>query len=189
MTGMARRNTKHRGRDMVISMAVLLVPIALIVWWFTLNPDPEPEAVDVDATLATAVGQSPYPVLVADGLGEGWTPVRVAWAREGDAWITNEEATGNWWQVGYLSPEGVYVGVQQRDGATGTFVADVTRDGNPLGATVELAGLTWERFESDDERTRSLVSLGEDVTSVVTADTDFVTLEAFAATLAVAETD
>ncbi len=168
---------------MVISMAVLLVPIAVIVWWFTVNPDPKPEAVDVGAVLAVAADEAPYPVLVADEPGEDWIPVRVAWAAEGEPWITDEEATGNWWQVGYLSPDGIYFGVQQRDGATGSFVSDTTRDGDALGATVEIAGLTWERYESDDERTRSLVSEGEDVTSIVTADTDFVELEAFAATL------
>lgn len=168
---------------MVISMAVLLVPIIVIVWWFTVNPDPEPEAVDVDAVLSVAVDESPYPLLRSEDPGEGWTPVRVAWAAEGEPWITNEQATGNWWQVGYLSPDEVYFGVQQRDGATAAFVDDVTRDGDPLDATLDVAGLSWERYESADGRTRSLVSVGEDVTAVVTADTDFVELEAFAATL------
>ena len=183
MARMARRNPKNRSRDMVISMTVLLVPIALIVWWFTLNPEPKPEVVDVGATLTRAEAESPYPVLRAGDLGEGWAPVRVAWAKEGDQWITSEPAEGNWWQVGYLSPEEIYYGVQQRDGGAGAFVADTTRDGCPLGDAVELAGRTWERYESGDGRTRSLVHEDEVVTSIVTADTDFTALEAFAATL------
>ncbi len=183
MARMARRNSAARPRDMVISMAVLLVPIALIVWWFTVTPDPRPEAVDVDATLTRAVAESPYPVLRAEGLGEGWLPVRVAWARQGDPWITNEPATGNWWQVGYLSPEEVYVGVQQRDGAVGDFVSATTREGRSLGGSVDVAGRSWELYESDDGRTRSLVHVADDVTSIVTADTDFTELETFAAAL------
>lgn len=168
---------------MVISMTVLLVPIALITWWFTLDPEAKPEAIDVEATLTRAQAESPYPVLSAEDLGEGWVPVRVAWAKEGQPWITGEPATGNWWQVGYLSPVEIYYGVQQRDGVGGAFVTDLTRDGSPLGGTVELAGRTWERFESGDGRTRSLVHEDELVTSIVTADTDFTSLEEFAATL------
>ena len=183
MADMARPTRKSRSRDMVISMAVLLVPIAIIVWWFTVTPEPEPQAVDVDGTLTRALAETPYPLLRAGDLGDGWIPARVAWAKEGDPWITSEPATGNWWQVGYLSPEQVYFGVQQRDGAAGAFVADTTREGKPLGGAVELAGRSWERFESDDGRTRSLVHADDEVTSIVTADTDFTQLEAFASTL------
>ena len=183
MARMAGRNLNTRTRDMVISMSVLLVPIAIIVWWFTVTPQPEPEAVDIDGTLTRALAESPYPLLRADSLGEEWTAVRVAWAKEGDPWITSEPATGNWWQVGYLSPDEVYFGVQQRDGAPGAFISDTTRDGQTLGGTVEVAGRTWERYESGDGRTRSLVQADEDVTSIVTADADFTRLEEFAATL------
>ena len=70
-----------------------------------------------------------------------------------------------------------------RDGAAGSFVADTTREGKPLGGAVELAGRSWERFESDDGRTRSLVHADDEVTSIVTADADFTQLEAFTAAL------
>ncbi|MHA6511065.1 DUF4245 domain-containing protein [Tessaracoccus sp. Z1128] len=180
---MARRNPNARTRDMVISMAVLLVPIALIAWWFTVTPEPRPEAVSVEETLARAVAESPYPPLRAAEPGADWIPVRVAWAKEGDPWITGDPATGNWWQVGYLAPDEIYYGVQQRDGAPAGFVADTTREGRPLGDDVDLAGRTWERYESADGRTRSLVHADDVVTSIVTADADFTALEAFAATL------
>lgn len=180
---MAGRNRNTRSRDMVISMSVLLVPIALIVWWFTSTPEPRPEPVDVTGTLTRALSETPYPLLLAEEPGEGWTAARVAWAKEGDPWITSEPAAGNWWQVGYLSPDEVYFGVQQRDGAVGSFVSSTTRDGRAVGGTVDLAGRTWERYESSDGRTRSLVHADDEVTSIVTADTDFTQLEAFASTL------
>lgn len=183
MARMARRNPDSRSRDMVISMAVLLVPIALIVWWFTVTPPAEPEPVDVDGTLTRALTETPYPLLRLGEPGEGWTPVRVAWAKEGDPWFTGEPAAGNWWQVGYLSRDEIYYGVQQRDGALGTFVSDTTREGRIVGGTVDVAGRTWERYESNDGRTRSLVHGDDGVTSIVTADAEFAQLEAFAATL------
>jgi len=168
---------------MVISLAVILVPVLLIVLFFTDSPDDRPEAVDIAPVLARAQAESAYPLLVAEGLDPAWTPARVAFAADGDTWIDSRPAVGDSWQVGYLSPEGIYFGVQQRNRSETSFIDDVTRDGVAMGGQVEAAGLTWERFESQDGRTRSLVSQGSDSTAVVTADTDFLELEAFASTL------
>ena len=180
---MAGRNPNARSRDMIISMAVIMIPVLLIAWLFTLSDDSEPATVDVTGTLKRASLQTPYPLLRAGDLGDQWRPIRVAWARTGEPWITAEPAAANSWQVGYLSPDDVYFGVQQRDGGASEFVRSVTRAGVVLDGEVEAAGLTWLRYESPDERTRSLVSSEGDVTSIVTADVDFGTLEAFAATL------
>ena len=177
------RNQNSRARDMIISMAVILVPVLLIVFFFTQPADQEREKADVAGMLTRAKAESPYPLLRSEGLGDDWTAVRVAWAKDGDPWITSEPADGDSWQVGYLSPDEIYYGVQQRNRDVARFIDTVTREGKPVGGEVELAGRTWERYESDDGRTRSLVSTTDDVTSVVTADTDFVELEAFAGTL------
>lgn len=189
MAGMAARNPKSTARDMLISMGVILVPVLLIVLFFTQSPDQEPETVDVAGTLARARAESPYPLLEAQGLGDDWTPVRVAFAADGQPWITSEPAVGDSWQVGYLSPDGIYFGVQQRNDGEAQFVSTVTRGATPVGGEVQAAGRTWERYESSDGRTRSLVSETDDVTSVVTADTDFMELEAFAGTLVEVEPD
>ena len=183
MAAMAGRNSNARGRDMLISMAVLLVPVALIVWFFSRPGDTTVQAVSVAPVLQKAKAASPYPVLVPEALDAEWTATRVAWAASGDKWIDGEPAEGNSWQVGYMSPEGIYFGVQQRDEALRSFVSGVTRDGSGLRAEVDLAGRTWQRYESADRRTMSLVNVDGDVASIVTADTDFAELEAFASTL------
>ena len=183
MEDMAGRNPRARARDMVISMAVLLVPLALITWLFTNDPAAKVEAVDVAPLLAQAEDQSPYPILRATNLPEEWVPVRVAWAADGDAWITNEPAIGNSWQLGYLTPNDIYVAVQQRDRGVGTFVTDVTQDGRKNTETSEIAGRSWEHWISDDERTRSLVWRDGDMVAVVAGDTGFDELDAFAGTL------
>lgn len=184
---MAGRNKNARTRDMVISMAVILVPVALIMWFFSRPADVAPEPVDVGATLARAQEESPYPLLVAEGLDEQWSPTRVAWAKSGQPWITMEPAVGDSWQVGYISPDGIYYGVQQRNESAAQFISSTTRDGSEVGLPVEIAGIQWQRYESDDERTHSLVSTNGDVTSIVTADTDFASLEGFAAMLVQAQ--
>lgn len=177
------RNSNARGRDMLISLAVIMIPVLLIGWWFTMEDDSRPATVDVAGTLVRAQGESPYPILTADDLGENWSPVRVAWAKEGDPWITGEPASSNMWQAGYLSPNDTYFGIQQRDGGAAEFIRATTREGKALDGVVEIAGREWSRYESPDGRTRSLVNTDGDTTSIVTADTEFDKLEAFAASL------
>lgn len=168
---------------MVISMAVILIPIAVLVWFFAEPGDEKPQAVDVAPVVEKASSESPFALLVPDVPGTDWVATRVAWAKQGQPWITSEPAVGNSWQVGYLSPAGVYFGVQQRDASQSELIESATRSGRPLGDEVELVDLTWQRYESPDGRTRSLVNSSEEVVSIVTADTDFIELEAFASTL------
>ena len=183
MAPMAGHNSRARARDMVISMLVLLVPIGLIYWFFTSNPDAKPEAVDVAPVLTVAQEQSPYPVLRPVNLPDGWVATRVAWAEDGENWIDGEPAVGNSWQVGYISPDGTYIGLQQRDRAASAFIDDLTRDGVASGTTDETAGRTWERWTSSDGRTNSLVWRDGDVAAVVAGDTGFEQLLAFAGSL------
>lgn len=181
---MAARKPNARARDMVISMAVILVPLALITWLFTNDPDPQVEAVDVAPVLARAEAESPYPVLRSVNLPEDWTPVRVAWAADGNTWITEEPAIGNSWQLGYLAPNGIYVAVQQRDRAVETFVSRITQQGRRQSETTDVAGRTWEHWISSDDLTRSLVWRDGDMVAVVAGNAEFEQLDAFAGTLA-----
>lgn len=168
---------------MVISMAVLLVPLALIIWLFTINPEAEVEAVDVAPVLATAEQESPYLILRASNLPEDWVPTRVAWARDGAQWFTGEPAVGNSWQLGYIAPNGIYVAVQQRDRAVESFIAEITQDGRRQSDVTEMAGRTWERWVSDDDLTRSLVWRDGEMVAVIAGNTDFAQLDAFAGSL------
>ena len=169
---------------MVISMAVIMVPLLIITWIFTNDPEPEARPVDVAPVVALAEAESPYPILRAVNLPEGWVPVRVAWAKDGGQWITKEPAVGNSWQLGYLAPNGIYVAVQQRDREVETFVRAVTQDGRMEQDVTELPGRTWEHWVSRDEVTRSLVWRDGDMVAVVSGDTDFDQLAAFAGSLA-----
>ena len=177
------RNPNARSRDMIISLAVIAIPIVLIMALFTRTPEEKAEAIDVGPFLGRAAAESPYPVLTAEGLSEGWVPVRAAWAKKGQRWITADPALGNSWQVGYLSPDQIYYGVLQRDEAGDELVRSNTRDGKEIGEPVSLAGREWLRYESKDGRTTSLVNHAGEITTVVSADTDFTQLEAFISTL------
>lgn len=182
---MAKPDPKSRSKDMFISMGVLLVPILAIIWFFTMNPEPKVEAIDVSPQLQRAESESPFPVLRAENLPDGWTPVRAAWAKDGALWIDKKPAMGNAWLVGYMGPDEIYYGVEQRDRAAGDVITRVTREGRETGETVEAAGLEWKSYESKDGRTTSLVAQSDGVVSVIAADTDLEAVTAFATTLSV----
>lgn len=174
---------KGNSRDMVISMAVLIIPVLLITWFFTQNPKPEVEIVDVAPVLAQAERESPYPILRPEGLPDDWRATRADWAVDGGPWVTGEPAVGNSWRLGFMAPNDIYVAVQQRDRSTAGFVAWVTREGYQEDGTVDAAGFTWEKYVSRDGRTRSLIAEDGDMVAAVTGDTDYEQLEAFASTL------
>lgn len=164
-------------------MAVIVVPLLVVTWFFTQNPAEEVESVDPAPHVERAREQSPYPVLAPQGLPDGWVPLRVRWARDGEAWITGEPAVGNSWQLGYLNPDGVYIAVQQRDRSPQQFVDQLSRDGVRESEVSSLAGREWERWTSLDDRTRSLVWRDGQMVAVVTGDTSYEVLDTFAASL------
>lgn len=169
---------------MVISMAVILIPLLIITWVFTNDPAPRAEPVDFQPVVALAESESPYPVLRPTDLPADWVPTRVAWARDGEGWITSTPAVGNSWQLGYIAPNGIYVAVQQRDRSTESFIGDVTQDGRMEDEVSDLADKTWEHWVSKDGRTRSLVWREGEMVAVVTGDTkDYAQLDAFAGSL------
>lgn len=168
---------------MVISMAVLLIPIALIVWFFQTVPEENVERLDVEPVIEQADKDLPYPVLRPVNLPDEWVPVRVNWAEDGGRWIDGEPATGNSWQLGYLSPDQIYVGLQQRDRAVPSFLTNVTREGRGSGEIFTVDGREWERWTSSDGRTHSLVWQDDDLAAVVTADDEVELLLAFVGAL------
>ena len=177
---MASRTTPS-ARDMVIALLVLLLPILVISWFFTRVPEPPIQAADLGPVLARAEAESPYPVALPAGLPDGWVCVRARWTPKGEQLLNGDPAPGNSWQLGYLTPAQMYLGIDQRDAAIPDLIAATTRAGVADG-TSELPGASWQRYLSKDGRTRSLVSSTSGVTTVVSGDVPYAKLEAFVQT-------
>lgn len=169
---------------MVLSMAVLLVPICLLVWFFTIDPKEEAPKVDISSALAQAEKVAPYPILRAKNLPAGWTPTRVRWVNDGSAQSGENLSSGAAWLVGYLGPDGYYYSVQQSDREPAEFIAHVTRRGRPTGETYHAIGMAWQRYESSDGRTKSLVCKEKNMVAIVSSDSGFPALDAFTTSLA-----
>jgi hypothetical protein len=168
---------------MVISLGVLLVPIILISWLFTRTPATSPvPTIDWQSVLAQSRTVAPYPLLGPVGLPDTWVATKAAWAKTGEPAVNREAAPGNTWQLGMLSPDQVYVGLTQRDAAGPALIAQVSRSGKADG-TSTVGGVTWSRWVSADDRTRTLSRVDGAVTIVVSADLSYEGLEAFCSTL------
>ncbi len=168
---------------MLVAMAVILVPIAAVTWFFTRTPPAPIIAVNPTPFLQQATAESPYKVLVPRNVPAEWTCVRARWTPLGTLGVPREPAPGNTWQLGYLTTERMYLALDQRDFLPDQFVTDVTRKGRATGQS-SVAGQSWERFTSADGRTRSLVKRDAASVAIVSGDVSFEALDAFAATLA-----
>jgi hypothetical protein len=169
---------------MILSLAVILLPILLVSWFFTRTPGAPPTpAIDWAPTLAVARSESPYPVLAPTALPGSWIPRKVVWAKPGRPGLDGRPAPGNTWQLGLLSPEKTYITITQRDADQSQLVADLSRNG-AVDGTVTAGGRTWIRQVSPDGRTRALVATNGPVVAVVAGDTSYDALVAFATTLA-----
>ena len=127
--------------------------------------------------------QAPYPVLAPRAVPEDWRATRVTWVRAGEPYLNGDPSPRNLWELGFLDSSDTYVELAEGDLEAADLVADKTREGLPDG-TSDVAGASWERRISEDERTRSLVRTTDGVTAVVSGDLPYDELESFASTLA-----
>lgn len=183
---MANKQRNATVGDMIRSMAVILIPVLLLTWLLTSNPRDYPVAeVDWRPVLATTRAEVDWPVQAPENLPEGegaWVPTRVSFVRAGQRSTGGEVSPRNHWRLGLLSPGKVYFEVNQGDDQLDDFVRSVTRDGRRVGDE-PIQGKTWERWESQDGRTRSLVLREDPALTLVSADAEFIDLQQFTRTL------
>jgi hypothetical protein len=179
----ARTRRQATAGDLIRSLALIIIPLVVITVLLTRLPSDHPvKVVDWRPVLATARQQSPYPVLAPTNLPSEWRATSVAWVKAGDPAVGGQRSVRNFWQLGFLSPDDVYIAVVQGDLEADDMVAEQTRAGTADGQSI-VNGETWQRRVSADDRTRSLVRVEPTVTTVVVGDTSYTGLEAFATTL------
>jgi hypothetical protein len=180
----ARSRKSATTGDLVRTIAVILIPLAVITVLFTRLPKDHPvQVVDPQPVLAKARTESPYRILAPANLPNEWRATRVTWVRTGEPYLNGAPSVRNLWRVGYLTPDEVYIAVTQGDLEPDELISAETREGAVDGEGT-VNGDVWERRVSADGRTRSLVQRTDTVTTVVAGDTSYAALEAFAATLA-----
>ncbi len=94
----------------------------------------------------------------------------------------------NQWALGFLTPDDVFIGLDQGDLQPDDLVEEQTREGTADGQST-VGGQAWERLVSPDGRTRSLVRREPAVTTIVSGDLAYEALEAYVALWQQADVD
>jgi len=103
--------------------------VVLIYGWFSRIPEPEVKPVDWRPVVAQAQAQAPYPVAVPQNLPDTWAVVRARWTPLGQPGLDQAPAVGNTFQLGYLTPQQIYIGLDQRDVDPQGIIRTASRDG------------------------------------------------------------
>jgi hypothetical protein len=165
-----QRRTSHTGRDMVISLVVLLIPVALIVTIFRLRGGEDAVTVDPTSVIAQARAAGRFPVTTPVGLPAGWRSVSAVYQPSG--------ATATL-RLGYLSPSGGGLQLVQSNEPVDTVM---TRE---LGDHIRPTGTSasgWQRYDVRTDET-ALVRLDPGRTVIVVGQIDPAEMESFTASL------
>ena len=169
--------------DMVRSLAVILIPVVIITYFFTRTPDAPVKTVEWTPVLAQARSQAPFEVLAPRAVPQDWRATKASWVARGKPGLNGDPSPRNLWQLGFLDSTDTYLELDQGDQPGPDFIADQTRDGLPDGQST-VQDQVWERRISADERTRSLVLSTDALTTIVSGDLPYAELESFVTTLA-----
>lgn len=153
---------------MIISLAVLLVPVVLLVGGYqVLAGRTDPVAVDPAGQVAAARADG-VPAVRPQGLADDWTVVAAAY---GDGTL----------RLGYQTPGGGSVQlVHSTVPADELLAAELADDATPAGRTT-VAGAQWQHYDAPEGR--ALVRLAHDATVLIHGSAPPETLAHLAAAL------
>ncbi|WP_169313854.1 DUF4245 domain-containing protein [Stackebrandtia nassauensis] len=168
------RLTARRPRDMIISLAILLVPIGLIfVGWRFLMGDQDVNPVDFSETVGEAE-RAGLPVVEPDGLSGDWVPISHS---------VDEEKGAVTLRIGYLTPDEAGLQLVESDAKPDAVIDAALGEESPTktGST-EVAGREWQTYTTADGHS-AFVSTDDDMTIAVVGDAASRELKEFTAAL------
>lgn len=152
---------------MLLTIIVLMVPVLLITWFFTREPDADPvTAVDWQAAVTSAQQVDGFDVHTLKAVPAGWVATKAVFVKTGEILPSGDPAGGPTLELGFLSQDQNYFAINQTTAVAAPYLVHVTREGVPVGE-VEAAGSTWKHYQSADGRTHSLVTTDETGLTVV----------------------
>jgi Protein of unknown function (DUF4245) len=187
---MANARLRTTVRDMVISLAVIAAPIAVVL---AVEPSKSGDPVhpidtaSYQSQLEAARQYLPFTVLGPAGLPATWKLTSEYYQPPGDGAAD--------WHLGYLTPTGDYVSLEETTQSVDGFLADQHSDASQ-SAAVQIAGTgagatpqTWQRYTGTKPSALSTVLFHSDsggkapVNVIVTGSAPLAQLEQFAAAL------
>lgn len=126
------------GKDMLLALACLFVPILLIGGLLRACGSSEPNTVDSAPAIANARAADLFPVLAPEGLGGGWRPVQATFRR-------SEEGQAGTLRLGYLTPSGGQLLLVESNGDASALLASELGDEVRPDGEVVVNDRTWTR--------------------------------------------
>jgi Protein of unknown function (DUF4245) len=140
MDGMAKSRLRTTIRDMILSLAVIGVPIAVVL---AIEPSKAGNPVHVidsasfQGNLDAARATEPFAVLAPTGLPASWRATSESYQQPGAAAAD--------WHVGYLTPSGGFAELEQTTESIAGFLNDQHSDAAQV-SSVQVDGATWQRY-------------------------------------------
>jgi hypothetical protein len=171
------RLSKREGRsprDMVLSLAVLIVPIALLLIFYrvVLSGD-APVTIDPMPKIQEAQEAKAFPVAVPAGLGDDWSASSATFTKE---------SGGATLRIGYVDPSKAPVQLVESSVVSSTLLpAELTTKARPL-TTFRAANGVWRLYDGRPGE-QALVLADPSRTIIVLGKTDVSNLERLASSL------
>ncbi|MCA2218644.1 DUF4245 domain-containing protein [Jidongwangia harbinensis] len=161
-------------RDMALSLAVLLIPIALLLTFYRVVLDgDEPIRVDPAPAVQEARSAGAFPVVLPAGLGDDWRVTTAMFRRQDD---------GATLRLGYVDPGDDPVQLVQSSVPAETLLpAELTEDAEVRGMFRAPSGV-WRRYDARPGEA-ALVLAESGRTVVVVGRSEWANLEALASSL------
>lgn len=140
----AERRAARRANQTTFNLVLALLAslgIVLFLVVVVVRPDVAPRTVDFEQIGTEAQRGVDEPLAVPD-LPEGWTANRAEFVGTPSDGVAR-------WEIGFLTPEGQYIGLVQGIEANPSWLADQVRSASP-GATERIGGLTWQSYDRRD---------------------------------------
>ncbi len=137
-------------KNLVYSLLAVLGMVAVLVLLVPRVDTVGGPPVDIHAKAVAVQQETGWPIVEPVGLPDGWTATSVRYVPVTDGFMT--------WHVGYETPSGTFVAVEQTKDPSRAWVAAQTNRAPREGA-VDIAGRTWDKYVRDSKVQNSLLSV------------------------------
>ncbi len=156
-------------RDMVLSLVVLLIPVAIIVAFVLARGGDDVVVTDPGPAIAEAQAAHAFPVAAPAGLASGWRPVSAQYT-----------TSDNTLRIGYITPTGGAVQlVESSQPSDSLLIAELGDDVRPTGV-VSAGSAQWNAYELHNGQ-RALVLPGNGRTLIILGNAEASELQQLAA--------
>jgi hypothetical protein len=156
-----RRAGRGTGRDLAISLSVLIIPLLVLVWFFQPRPSDTAEPVDAAGVYQTAKDQKAFHVREPHGLS-GWKPTVAVYSPATAGRFTI--------RVSYsVSKTSDYLQLVESNAPADSLIASIIDHSEPLG-TEQINGESWTHYTARAGAENAYILLASDVTVVVVGD-------------------